>query len=137
MDRTLFRLIAHLIVFDESGRVLLLRRAGTGFLDGHYALPGGHVDRGETVIEAARRECREETGIEAKQLEPVVVMPYSGGVDFVFEVSNWTGSPTIGEPDKCDDLVFAPVDALPQPTAAFVGKALELREQGVWYHQFD
>ena len=34
-------------------------------------------------------------------------MPYDdGGVDFIFEAKRWSGSPGIGEPRKCDDMVF-------------------------------
>lgn len=45
------------LVFDESGRVLLVERA-----DGGYGLPKGHVEPGETAEQAAVRELREETG---------------------------------------------------------------------------
>ena len=53
------------VVFDRAGRLLLIRRAKPPF-KGHYALPGGFVDVGETVEAAALRELQEETGIEGK-----------------------------------------------------------------------
>jgi 8-oxo-dGTP diphosphatase len=46
------------VVQDEQGRVLLMRRNG----EGTWGLPGGGVEAGETWEQAARRECREETG---------------------------------------------------------------------------
>jgi 8-oxo-dGTP diphosphatase len=52
-------------VFDSAGRLLLIKRKSPPF-QGCYALPGGFVEYGETVEEAARRELKEETGVTAK-----------------------------------------------------------------------
>jgi 8-oxo-dGTP diphosphatase len=51
------------VVFDDAGRVLLIRRKSPPF-QGHFALPGGFEDAGETTEAAALRELKEETGIE-------------------------------------------------------------------------
>lgn len=50
------------VVFDEFGRVLLVRRAKEPLL-GHWSLPGGLLELGETLIEGVRREVAEETGL--------------------------------------------------------------------------
>lgn len=55
------------IVFDELKRVLLIRRKNEPFR-GQYALPGGFIEVGETAEDSARRELKEETGIEAGNL---------------------------------------------------------------------
>lgn len=135
--RASFVVIVQTLVFNAAGELLLMRRANTGLLDGWFSLPGGHRDHGETVAAAARRECREEACIRVLQLEPVVAMPYPGGVDFVFEATRWHGAPAIGEPDKCDALVFAGPDALPDRTTKFVRAALASRAGGVWYREFE
>lgn len=56
-------LAADCIVFDRRGRLLLIKRAHEPF-KGAYALPGGFVEIGETVEQAALRELKEETGID-------------------------------------------------------------------------
>jgi 8-oxo-dGTP diphosphatase len=63
-------LAADCVVLDASGRVLLVRRKHPPF-KGHYALPGGFVEIGETVEDAARRELMEETGVKAGRLQLV------------------------------------------------------------------
>ena len=52
------------VLLERGGEVLLMRRAGTGFFDGLYSLPGGHVEEGESLRATAVREMREELGIE-------------------------------------------------------------------------
>lgn len=58
-------LSADCVVFDKAGRLLLVLRKHPPY-EGCYALPGGFVDYGERMEEAALRELREETGIEGR-----------------------------------------------------------------------
>lgn len=55
--------IAMLLV-EKDGKFLLVKRTKKPFT-GYWAFPGGHVDEGETPYEAATRELKEETGLEA------------------------------------------------------------------------
>lgn len=58
-------LTADCVVFDRADRLLLIKRGNPPF-KGKYALPGGFVEIGETVEDAALRELHEETSIEGK-----------------------------------------------------------------------
>lgn len=58
------RLAASVILF-RGGEVLLVRRGKDGPGADLWSAPGGHIEAGETAIEAARRELEEETGLTA------------------------------------------------------------------------
>ena len=49
----------NVVVTDDAGRLLLIRRSDNG----NWALPGGAIDVGESLAQAAVRETEEETGI--------------------------------------------------------------------------
>jgi 8-oxo-dGTP diphosphatase len=124
-------------------RLLLLRRAGTGYRDGWYVLPGGHLRAGERIVDCAARELAEETGLSAAptQLRPAAVLPYrSGGeqgIDFIVRCRSAVGEARIGEPDRCDDLGWWAIDALPDQTAPYIPLALAMLERGEWFDEFD
>jgi ADP-ribose pyrophosphatase YjhB (NUDIX family) len=52
----------NVVVESQRGEILMIRRADNG----NWALPGGAVDLGESVTQAAIRETKEETGIDVK-----------------------------------------------------------------------
>ncbi|UCH38039.1 MAG: NUDIX domain-containing protein [Candidatus Bathyarchaeota archaeon] len=58
------------IIPSVDGKILLVKR-GTVIFKGHWALPGGRVDRGESVEHAIIREIKEETGLDVTIIEKV------------------------------------------------------------------
>ncbi|WP_218000213.1 NUDIX domain-containing protein [Millisia brevis] len=96
-----FRVVAavHLLLVHRDS-ILLLRRFNTGYEDGNYGLPAGHLDGEETVTAAIVREAREETGIRltSQDLRTVHVMHRNipgGGherIDFFLTADRWEGS---------------------------------------------
>jgi len=122
-----FRVVpAAYLYLRREGKVLLHLRAGTGYRDGHWAAAAaGHVEPGESVLDAAVREAREELGVEVApgDLEPVTTLHRGepGGpaleqrVDFIFSATRWTGTPRLQEADKAADLGWFSFVALPDP----------------------
>ncbi len=128
--------VVHTIVRNAEESILLLERRDTGYMDGFLVPPGGHVEYGESISNAARREVNEESNLTLKGFEPVVVMPFEGGVDFIFESRQWEGTPSIGEPSKFSSVGWFDPLSLPTNVAPFVIKALELVDSGIWYHEY-
>jgi len=60
-------------VIVENGRVLLVRR-GSEPLKGHWTLPGGVLELGETLAAGVAREVREETGLNVEPIELVEIL---------------------------------------------------------------
>ena len=67
-------------VVRRGDQVLLAQRSKGGYI-GRWGFPGGHVERGETVIEAAMRELREETGVVAEPHGVLTVLDEIGRND--------------------------------------------------------
>ncbi len=113
------------IVSDESGRkkILLQKRNNTGFGDGMWDLSAsGHVENGESIKQAAVRECREETGLEIdysdlrffalihKRDKACGVFYYNA----YFVTEKFRGTPRIKEGGKCSQLAWFYTDELPE-----------------------
>jgi ADP-ribose pyrophosphatase YjhB (NUDIX family) len=65
------------IIADADNRIVLVKRAiEPGY--GKWVFPGGYVDRGEQLAEAALREAREECGLEVRLEALVDLYSYSG-----------------------------------------------------------
>lgn len=58
-------MVGVIVVVRRNGQFLLAQRSRGSYL-GKWGFPGGHVERGETVIEAGMRELMEETGVRAE-----------------------------------------------------------------------
>lgn len=94
-----FHLVTWTVLLDPAGRVLLARRANVSYGVGLWGLPGGHVERGEGLAEAAAREVWEEVGVQVDPcaLRPLGVSRYDlegvTGADFLFVTEVWERVP--------------------------------------------
>ena len=140
MSRATFPVTVHLLFIRED-QILLSRRFNTGYRDGEYSVPAGHLDGDETVIAAGMREAKEEIGvtIEASDMTFSSVMHRNEGeerVDFFVKVHKWQGEPFNAEPDKCDDLRWVNVNDLPENTIPYVWRAITNHLNGIAFDEF-
>jgi 8-oxo-dGTP pyrophosphatase MutT (NUDIX family) len=117
----------------DDTEVLLQLRSGVDFMDGHWAAAAaGHVERGETAYDAARREALEEIGVTDVELEFVTAMQRTAGgepiderIDFFFTSRSWRGRPRVVEADKAAELRWCRLGDLPEPVVPHERVVLE------------
>ena len=109
--------IAADVIIEIDGRIVLIERKN--FPPG-WAIPGGFVDVGETVEAAARREMREETGLEVELTDLLGIYsrpdrdPRGHTISVVY-VGRAKGAPQAGDDAKSASLF--PLDGLPSALA--------------------
>ncbi len=124
---------ASYLLLMQDKKVLLLRRFNTGYQDGNYSVPAGHVDEGESVADALMREAKEEIGVNIKKqdINLVHVMHRKSTdqnderLDFFFMCRKYEEEIRNIEPEKCDDLNWFDIDALPTNIIPYIRKAIE------------
>ncbi len=135
--KAIFKSAVHIILINDN-KILLQKRKGSKLWPGYYALPAGHIDEGETQYDALVREAKEELGIEINpndiinnyvvlrrnffEIDGKILEPY---IDYYFEIKKYNGVPKIIEEDKCDELLWADVNNLPEPFINYEGVFLE------------
>lgn len=133
------------LILKKDGKILLARRCNTGYQDGNYQVPAGHLDAGEVPTDALIHEAREEIGINLKKEDCVMVHTSfrpkhdatGDRVDYFFTASRWGGEVTNREPHKCDELLWVRPDELPLNTTPHVRIAVECAERGVTFSELD
>ena len=119
------------LVLIKDNKILLSRRYNTGYFDGNYSFPAGHLDGNETFKQAMVRETKEEIGVllDPADLELVHTMnrriPNNERVDFFFTAKKWHGEPKIMEFNKCDDLSWFESDNLPKNIIPYIRQAID------------
>ncbi len=103
------------VVF-RKGKVLMGKRKGS-YGAGTWAFPGGHLETGETPLECAKRELFEETGLEALSFKEGPWSYHHCPTLFIL-IDQFTGTPQLQEPDKCEGWHWFSVSDLPTPLFA-------------------
>jgi 8-oxo-dGTP diphosphatase len=128
-------LLAVYLVLIRRDKVLLSRRANTGYMDGQFSLPSGHVEAKEGALKALVREAKEEINIDIatqdiklahtmhRNIEPDDRQGYEY-VDLYFVCNKWLGEPKNVEPEKCSEITWFSIDNLPDDMISEVEQAL-------------
>ncbi len=134
---------ASYLFLEKDGKFLIARRRNTGYEDGSYQIPAGHVEDGELPSEAIIREAKEEIGIDldAGDLEAVHISyrpkhdSTDDRVDFFFRARRWSGEIRNMEPNKCDDLRWVRASELPEAMTPHVRDAFECMQHGIFFKE--
>jgi 8-oxo-dGTP diphosphatase len=142
MTQPRFALLSAVHLFlIRDGKILLLRRFNTGYEDGNYSVVAGHLDGGEQVKAAAIREACEEVGIRVSEenLEVVGVMHRKSNderIDWFLVATEWEGEIRNAEPNKCSDLSWFDLDALPENVIPYVRRAIGNYQRAIPFDSF-
>jgi 8-oxo-dGTP pyrophosphatase MutT (NUDIX family) len=130
-DLTLMFVGARGVLIDAAGRLLLIQRSDNG----HWAMPAGAMELGESIADCVVREVWEETG-----LRPLAVTPFALHTGpaytftnmygdtyqlftMAFRIDEWNGELATVTDETTDAGFFSP-DALPAPLSPAVGETL-------------
>ena len=131
------------LILEQDGKILLGKRINTGYQDGNYQVPAGHVEEGELPSEALIREAKEEVGIDINpnDLEFVHISfrpkhnETGDRVDIFFKAKKWSGDLVNIEPDKCESIDWFLYDNLPQNMVLHVEIALNEIRKGNLFNE--
>ncbi len=141
-DRYTCKLVTDLMLTRKNkangkNEVLLSLRKNTGYRDGEYELPGGHVEQGEDIMHAMAREAKEELLIKIKEEDLKIVHishHYNGDrLNFILTTDKYEGEIRIGEPEKCEELKWFDINNVPENTIPKIKNIIEKISKGIFY----
>jgi 8-oxo-dGTP pyrophosphatase MutT (NUDIX family) len=120
------------VVCDREGRALLVHQSGGQH---RWGLPGGHIDPGDLPGDAALRELRRETSLEARVVDLIGLYTLCGQLPgdeeelpdlltYAFRCELVTGEPVLNGVGRIDDLGWYDADALPERVTTTAAAAL-------------
>ncbi len=137
-------LVAVMVLLRNENKVLLQKRINTGYMDGFWDFSAtGHVEFGESFIEAGIREAKEEIGIDVKKenFQPMTIMhkftkeSQLTYVNAFFVVDEYNGNASIMEEDKCSELQWFDLNELPEDLIFDRAEAIKAMKEGNYYQE--
>lgn len=121
-DKKYPRIGVGVMIINDKGEVLIGQRQGSHGA-GEWSFPGGHLEFGETIMETAIREAKEECNLDLSGLELISVADErryieTDGKHYVnigIKANSFSNEVKIMEPDKCLEWRWFSFDNLPSP----------------------
>jgi 8-oxo-dGTP diphosphatase len=121
------------IILKKDNHVLLVKRRNTDWAAECWNFPGGLLEAGETFLQAAIRETREEVGVlvEPQNFRLVHVLQVKKGgtntkdiIGFYLAAEEWQGTPINNEPKRHSEIGWFAMDTLPKDVTEHAKQAL-------------
>jgi len=135
----------YVVLIDTTNKILMMKRQNTGFHDGEWGLPSGHLEPDEVLSDAARREAFEEANLKPLGLKFVHLMHRKAEpndddyVDVFYKVISYEyegeGHIFNKEPHKCSEVAWLDFNNLPENTIPYIRTALEYIRNDVAYSE--
>ncbi len=120
------------LIFNDEGKILLMKRGASAKNEiGHWTIPGGSIEFGETMKDAVIREAREEIGCEIEidgqlpAIDHILPSENQHWVTTIFTCRIKSGTPKILETEKCEEMNWFSLDNLPSPLSASIKDTVE------------
>jgi 8-oxo-dGTP pyrophosphatase MutT (NUDIX family) len=118
------------LVLEKDGKFLLSLRQNTGYKDGCWSMVAGHVEEGESTLDATIREAKEEAGVQINREDLKVAhialrCEDRSNADIFLTCKKYSGEIRNMEPHKCGGLAFFSPDEFPANVIDYVKTAVE------------
>ncbi len=118
------------LIFNPEGKIFLMK---SHKWKGKYVIPGGHIELGETIEKALKREIKEETGLDIFDIhflnfqESIFDKAYWKKKHFIFfDFSCKTNSTKVTLNSEGQEYIWVPIEkALKLPVALYTKRAIE------------
>jgi len=125
------------VMILKDGAVLLHKRRGSHG-EGEYSFPGGHLEYMESIEDCARRETKEECGIEIQNIRFQFLSNVTKYAPkhyiHIGMIADWeSGEPQLLEPEKAESWGWYELNEIPQPLFAMCQQAMESYKSGEVY----
>ncbi len=126
------------VMIFKDRKILLGKRKSIIFGNGEYSFPGGHLEYMESFEDCAKRETKEETGIQIKNVRFLflgnLTMYAPRHYIQICLAADWkNGEPVVMEADKCEGWEWYDLDNLPSPIFPPSQNGIDAYKSGILY----